>query len=220
MILLVACALSEAERLQSTTTAESYESAVATCEELRAQPRDDCLLAAMREHDRRVRSDCDRISEGRAKGECLFAYAERVVKVDPAEAMNACAATQYARECSYHLLREAARAVEEKPPAEALAAIEPWRAISAVADPDRLFWKAYFRERIDRKLVIDPEGCPGPECLAGARETILSAMNGRLKADRSLCSVPISDERWVDSPTTRGWIDTWKRNECRERPPE
>ncbi|MBM4369593.1 MAG: hypothetical protein FJ102_25515 [Deltaproteobacteria bacterium] len=214
MILLVACAASEAERLAAGATAESYESSVATCAEMRGQKRDDCLLAAMREHDRRVRADCDLISEARAKGECLFAYAERVVKDNPAEAMDACAATQFARECSYHLLREAARTVEEKLPAEAAAAIEPWRSISAVHDPDRLFWKAYFRERVDRKLVVDPEGCPGPECRAGARETIISVLNGRLKADPSLCTAVVTDERWVDSATTRGWIDAWKRNEC------
>lgn len=215
MILLWACAASEAERLLGAHEAPSFDAARATCEELRGQRRDNCLLAAMRDFDRRERTDCALISEEVARGECLFAYAERVALDDPAEAMSACAATPFSRECSYHLLRVSARTVEERPVAEAAAAIEPWRAVSAVKDPDRLFWKAYFRERAARNMVIDPTGCPGEPCERGAREQIVGLLNARKSGNPALCAGPVpADPRWADTEQVRGWVSAWSRNEC------
>ena len=215
MILLLGCVTSEAERLQGAHEAASFDSARATCEELRGQRRDNCLLAAMRDFDRRERADCALIAEEVARGECLFAYAERVALADPAEAMSACAATPFSRECSYHLLRVSARTVEERPPAEAASAIDPWRVVSAVKDPDRLFWKAYFRERAARDMVIDPTGCPGEPCERGAREEIVGLLNARKSGDAGVCAAPVApDPRWADTALVRSWVDTWSRNEC------
>ena len=80
------------------------------------------------------RDACDAMPEGAWKDECLFRYAERVAAAgDVAAGAAACTQVRYARECSFHLVRNSARTVLERPVAQAAPALEPWRTALAAA---------------------------------------------------------------------------------------
>lgn len=199
------------------------------------ESRSDCLLAVMEAHERLERTDCAVVPEGRWHEECLFLFAERANKAGRLEqAFAACDETSYGRECSYHLIREAARTVRDEPPARAGAAVEPYRALSRAPDAPLLFWKAWYREQAARGRTIDPTGCPDKDCLAGAREIVFQRLNGTFMADPAAwCAwVPKPGEpvdgvqmppppptgkgvpAWVATPEVTGWVWEWSRNNC------
>lgn len=214
--LLTGCQPSEAEVLVAAAAAVDHAGAVAACERLAGVPRDECLVGQAERFSAGAVA-CEAVVDARWNGECRFQLAERLVRTgEAAEAMELCVATPFARECSYHLLREAARGVILQPPAEAAAALDAWRSMPGAADSPRLFWKAYFRERRGADLDDDPTTCPDDVCRRGARETYFESVRALYKSDRAaFCAAPPTTiSGWVDTPETAEWLATWTRDTC------
>jgi hypothetical protein len=169
--------------------------------------------------DRRDSGDCAMVSVN-VQDECRFLYAEREARAGNApEAMRACATTRFARECSYHLVREAARTVLSQPPGAAESALRPWLSMPTAPDSARLFWKAYFREQLAAKMTANPGECPNDVCRQGAQETLYASLNAAARADpAALClAVPEVPRGWIIDELTSGWVEYWIVSECRAR---
>jgi hypothetical protein len=231
-LLLAGCGddRSDAVRYRDALTAEDWTSARAGCATLDGDMRDDCLVAAMDRHDVKAPTACDALAVGVWRDECLFRLAERVAADgDVAGAAAACHAMRYARECSFHLVRNAARTVLTEPVARAAPALEPWRsALHSAPDAARLFWRTYFREGMG-KTAADPTACPDEDCRAGAREAVYTALQAMSRADgfcdgeaatAALGVVGQGEGRrvlWVDTPLTSAWVREWREVECNRR---
>lgn len=176
----------------------------------------------MERFDRLGPTDCELVPEGLWRDECVFLYAERAAAAgDLPTAIAACETTRFGRECSYHLLRAAARAVVDAPPAEAALRIAPYQGLDDARDAPRLFWKAWFREQGAVDRPIDPTACPDEACRAAAREVLLTRLGAWFSAQGpGACDQPAptgtdgARRVWVDGPTTRAWVDTWLRTNC------
>lgn len=211
-----ACQPSEAEVLVSAAAATDHGGAVAACERLSGVARDECLVSQAERFAAGAEA-CEAVLDPKWNGECRFQLAERLVRAgQAAEAMTLCSATPFARECSYHLLREAARAVISQSPGEAAAALDAWRSMPGAADSPRLFWKAYFRERRGADLDDDPTTCPDDVCRRGARETFFETVRAVYRSDRAaFCAMPPTTvSGWLTTPETTEWLTTWSRDTC------
>lgn len=223
---LSACGMSEAARYQAALHAPDFEEAARHCERLSSvNSKGDCLVASMERHNRLNEADCERVPAGLWREECLFLYAERAAAAGDLQAAFAtCDRINFGRECSFHLIREAARAVRDVPIDQAGAAIAPYRTLDRAPDAPRLFWKAWFRERQEVNIPVDPTGCPDLDCEWGAMQPVFMLLNTRVRDDAAkLCSAPITgvepDGRvlWADTPLTRAWVSGWQNAECRRR---
>ncbi len=230
LIALLACGdgRSDAQRYHDALTTPEWSTARASCEAL-ASPtaRPDCLLAAMERLGRLERADCALVADPLWNDECVFLYAERAARAgDLADAFAACNETRFRRECSYHLIREAARTVLDRPAAEAATRIAPYTSLPGAPDAPRLFWRAWHRERLAEHFPIDPAACgDDATCVAGARETILVTLTAMSTArPEGLCGVPEPSGvtpsgrvTWVESPQTRTWVHHFVENDCARR---
>ncbi len=224
---LVACdARGPAELYRDALRATSWEEARGLCRRLPEADRPDCLVAAMEALGRLDRADCDDIPAGVWRDECVFLYAEREARAgNLAEAFTACDTTVFGRECSFHLIREGARSVLDLPLSDAVPAAIPYDGLPRAPDAQRLFWRTWFRERLERKVPVDPTGCPTADCSAGARETILLTLNAFARAQgAAFCAGgPLPDGRvgarilWVEGPETVGWVAEFVDGECARR---
>lgn len=210
------CSPSEAERLAAADAAPDATTAATHCDTLPGEARDRCLVA---QADRFAveAAWCDRVPDERWRGECRFRAAERLVRAGaPAAATALCLSTPFARECTYHLLRESARTVLDQPPATAAAALTPWLAEPGAHDAAKLYWKAYFRERRGSGAVDDPTGCPDEACTAAARETFYESVRATFRADRAgFCAAPPAEiQGWTVTPDTSAWLATWAGDAC------
>ena len=210
------CSPSEAEQLAAAGAAADASMAAALCDTLPGDSRDRCLVA---QADRFAveAAWCDRVPGERWRGECRFRAAERLVRAgDPGAATALCVSTPFARECTYHLLRESARTVLDQPPATAAAALTPWLAEPGAHDAPKLYWKAYFRERRGSGAVDDPTGCPDEACTDAARETFFETVRATFRADRDgFCAAPpASVNGWAVTPDTSAWLATWADDAC------
>jgi hypothetical protein len=223
LIFLLACEEpTEAERLREALTAPTWEEARAAC--LSLEESGSCLVSAAEAHHRLERADCDAVADPLWKDECVFRYAERASKAGQRDAaVAACEATRFGRECSFHLIREGARAVLLDDVATAAAAVDPWRNVRLAPDAPRLFWRTWFRERLGKGVAVDPTGCPDEDCLTGAREAIYTTMSAVARASKDFCGGALPDGRlgdkqiWVDGERTRAWVGEWARSECMRR---
>ena len=215
-LFLLGCS-TEAELYGEALGAGNWNAAQLGCSKLDAM-RDVCLTQSMEKHRRLDPDDCGLVGAV-AQDECRFLYAERQAQAGNAdEAMRACTTTRFARECSYHLLREAVRPFASGSPAGAASALVPWREMPAARDAGRLFWKAYFREHLALGLDADPSGCPDQTCENAARETLFSTLNVRAVTEAAtLCTtVPVVPRRWASTPEVVQWMDRWTERECRK----
>ncbi|MFN7145142.1 MAG: hypothetical protein ACK4YP_15300, partial [Myxococcota bacterium] len=134
------------------------------------------------------RADCDGILAGVWRDECVFLYAERVAAAGNAAAgFAACEDTSFGRHCTYHLIREGARAVLERPLAEAAVATDAYAGLRLAPDAERLFWQTWFRERMGRNQPVDPTDCGAlprgvDTCRQGARDTVELSLRGLARA--------------------------------------
>lgn len=216
--------------------APSWPEARAGCEAIRdGESRADCLLAAMEVHGRLNPEDCAIIAPGRWHDECLFLFAERANKAGRLdEAFAACQESGFGRECSFHLIREAARTVKDATPAEAIRAVEPYRGLARAPDAESLFWQAWYREQAAEGLPVDPTSCPDDVCRDAARAIVFQRLNGLFTANPSgWCSwVPAPGEplagvappappvtgrgqpAWIASPLVEEWVVKWSLRNC------
>ena len=213
---LAACTPSTAERLQAAGAAPDLAAAFAACEGIGGEEGARCMVdqAERRGADAEL---CAQIGPPKWAGECRFRAAERLVRSGDAEAaMSLCVSTPFARECSYHLLRESARSVLAAPPATAAAALVPWLAVPSAHDAPKLFWKAYFRERRSDGGTADPTGCPDEACAQAARETFFEAARATFRADREgFCAAPPPTlSGWAATAETEAWLSTWAADAC------
>lgn len=218
----------DAQRYHDALSTSDWETARASCAALTATTaRPDCLLAAMERLDRLERADCALVEDPLWADECVFLFAERAARAgDLNQAFDACNETRFRRECSYHLIREAARAVLEVPAAEAAGRIAPYTSLPGAPDAPKLFWRAWHRERLAEHIPLDPGACgTDAVCVAAARETLLTTLSamstGRAEG---LCGepeptgvTPSGRVTWVDSETTRGWVHHFVENDCARR---
>lgn len=223
-------ARSDAVRYRDALAAPDWSAAAAGCGTLDGDMREDCLVAAMDRHDVKDRGACDALSAGVWRDECLFRLAERVAADgDVAGGAAACHAMRYARECSFHLVRNAARTVLTEPVASAAPALAPWRtALHSAPDAARLFWRTYFREGMG-KTPADPTDCLDEDCRSGAREAVYTALQAMSRADgfcdgegdaAALAVVGKGEgrrEMWADTPLTSAWVREWRDVECNRR---
>jgi hypothetical protein len=215
MVWILAACRGDAETYRAAVGAEDFGAGVAACGELAdRRMRGDCLVTVMENHERLDLADCATVEEDIWREECVFLAAERLAAAGKAApAMDACNRTRFARECSYHLLRAAARTVKGDEPASAAQALGPWQGMAAAPDAERLFWKAWWREQ-DR---VDPARCRVERaCEEGAKEVVLSTLGPALAADPTgFCA---DAGRWpkraVPTPTTEAWVAEWRLREC------
>lgn len=171
-------------------------------------------------HDRRDPDDCGLVVEPLWREECLFQYAERAAAAGELEpAFAACNRSLYGRECSFHLLRQAAEPTLDGSPAEAAPVLTPYLALEPAPDAPRLFWRTWFRDRLARHHPVDPTGCPDRACEQGAREAIYGSLTALARAQGAgFCLGPVSDPKlWVPGATADAWVAEWQASECRRR---
>ncbi|MES2640567.1 MAG: hypothetical protein V4850_13825 [Myxococcota bacterium] len=170
-------------------------------------------------------ADCDGIPKGVWHDECVFLYAEREARAgNLAEAFAACDRTVFARECSFHLIRIGARAVLDQPLTDAAATAVAYQGLPRAADAQRLFWKTWFQDRMEKGEPVDPTGCPTQDCVEGARQTVLLTLNALGRAGGgTFCDGSVPDGNsgkrtlWVEGPETVGWVDEFVEGECLRR---
>lgn len=218
---LVACDRpSIAERVRVAATTADYPAARAACRSLPDELRGECLVDAFDRLGGLDRADCDALAAGVWRDECVFLYAERLAaagRVD--EAVAACGETRFARACGYHLVRDAAEGVSGRPLLEAAAALAPFGAMPMAPDAPRLFWRAWFRARLDH-APIDPTPCADAACDEGAREAIYFSLKSLAYRDgAAFCAnPPLTDATlWAETDRTRDWVEAWTRDECQRR---
>ena len=226
ILLLAGCdTRGPAELYRDALHASTWEEGRDTCGKLPEADRGDCLVAVMEVHQRLDRADCETIPAGLWHSECVFLFAEREAKAgNLAYAVEACDRSGFGRECSYHLIREGARAVLDASIEDAAKATATWDGMQHAPDAERLFWRTWFRERLQKKIPVDPSGCTTPACNDGARETILMTLNGLARArgeafcDGSLPS-PVQGDRtmWVETGAVHEWIFEFVEGECARR---
>jgi len=222
LALVLGCGPSEAEGFRAALAAPTFDEARARCQALRTT-RDECVVAVVDRHAVTDRAPCDDLDDGVWRDECLFRYAERVAAAgDVAEAIDACDGHRYARECSFHLLRDAARASVDADAASATQRLAVWAdALPHAPDAPRLFWRSWFRERAGAHPV-DPSVCADDACLAGAREALFTILVPRAKAEgRSFCDAvpapPPAAPTWSPGPIADAWVAQWHASECTRR---
>jgi len=214
----------DAQRYRDALAATDWETARADCLRLADPDRSDCLLAVMERLDRLAPEDCALVESPLWRDECTFLYAERAAGAGQLDqAFAACNATGFRRECSYHLIREAARGVLEAPADVAAARIAPYASLPGAPDAPRLFWRAWHRERLARGIAVDPAVCGADTaCVQLARETVSTTLAGMAAARgaEAFCADPPTGTDpsgkvvWVAAEPTLGWVRTWVERHC------
>lgn len=185
--------------------------------------RAECLVALTERWDRPL-EDCDAIDDPRWSQECRFLYAERAARAGQLDAaFAACDTTPvFGRECAYHLIREAARAVVDRPPAALAGVAAPYAHLTRAPDAEHLLYKAYFRERVAAGSPIDPTGCPGPACEQAAREELGVHLPGVRRSRADFCTADVrtlAGTIWTPGPMTDAWVTAWRVGPCHAPPP-
>jgi hypothetical protein len=179
----------------------------------------------MEESGRLEPGDCDVVPIGTWRDECLFLYAERVARRgETAAGFAACEGTRFGRECTYHLIREGARAALTLDLPAAAVRAGSYTGLRLAPDAERLFWKSWFHERMRGDQPVDPTECPTAACVDGARETVIFALNGMARANRSgFCAGPPPNGTvggrvlWRDTAHTQAWVREFTLGECQGR---
>ena len=215
----------ESQNYLNALTAAGWASALSSCEAIDREPaRSDCLTAITEKHARPI-EDCERITVDHWAQECRFLYAERAARAGELDAaFAACNGTQaFGRECSYHLIREAARAVLDQAPAQVPDFAKGYTALARAPDAERLFWNAYFRERLALRTLIDPTGCPDLACFDGALHEMRLHLPGIKRTRSDFCTADVNtlgEAIWARGATTARWVEEWRQGPCRAPKPE
>ncbi len=229
LLVLLACggeAPGTGELYRDALAAPTWHDARALCGRIPAVQRDDCLVASMDTHGRLDEHDCDAIADGVWRHECVFLYAEREARAgNLSRAFAACEATAFGRECTFHLVREGARAATDLPLAEAAVVAVPYADLPRAPDAQRLFWRTWFKERLEAKEPIDPTGCATMDCVGGAKETLYLTLTSLARAPGgTFCGGAFPDGRvgarelWRPGPLTAGWVTEFVDGACAHDP--
>lgn len=214
-----------AELWQKALAAPTLAEGIALCHQGPPGLRAECVAVVADAHATLDRSVCDGLPGGVWHDECIFQYAERAAKAGQLpDAIAACNDTRFGRECSFHLLRDAAEAMWEDPMEKVTAFVKTWPSMDRAPDAGRLFWRTWHRKRLVERLPVDPTGCPNDDCLLGARDVIYQSLNGVAKArGADFCLNPPFDgwvgerEMWAYNDTTHAWFQEWATTECMRR---
>lgn len=220
ILLLLAGCHDAAADYRAALGASTWEEATGLCLRLDQALAGDCLVSAMGRLHRLERADCELVKETIWHNECLFQFAERAAQAGQLQAaFDACSASAYGRECSFHLVRQASDTVLDAEPAVAATKVAPYLAMEAAPDAPRLFWRAWWRDRLGKGKPVDPTGCPDDACRQGAQETIFTTLHAlaRARGEAFCAEVPSNPHTWVSNPTTDGWVRDWQASECRRR---
>lgn len=216
----------------SRTTSEHYAAALVAgdwagahreCAAIEGEPaRSDCLVAITERHDRPL-ADCSEIADPGWAQECAFQFAERAAQAGHLdEAFAACDNTPaFGRECSYHLIRQVADRQLDKPIAEVSDAAAPYASLARAPDAERLFWRAWFRGRLRRDVVIDPTGCPTQACEDAALDEMKTHLPGFRRSRPDFCTADVTtigETVWAHTALTTQWVSAWRSGPCTTTP--
>lgn len=183
--------MSDAERLaQALDPTVPLSQALSGCQDIAAEDaQGDCLSAALEVREGTQLQDCEQIRSDRWRDECVFVLAEQLREEDLGAAIETCHHSVYARECSYHLVRDTAREATSLPPIQAEAQIKPFEAARRAPDAPVLFWKEWARYTV-RELgqSIREDTCTGLQepqsCSQGLMKARKEMLRGVPSAER------------------------------------
>jgi len=141
----------------------------------------DCMTAAFEARD--ALNDCGTIASPIWAEECLFLQGERLrLEGRLEEAIVACEQTRFARECTFHLVRDEARAVSSESLLTAKDRLDSLPTMRRAPDVEPMFWRQWFIARRLEGEVVDRRVCevladPRP-CYEGADKTWDIAVGG------------------------------------------
>jgi hypothetical protein len=110
--------------------------------------------------------------------------------------------------------------VLDLPPAEAGTLLMAYQDLPWAPDADWLFWKTYWRQRLEAGKPVEPNTCADEICEVGARACIFELLEVKKRANLShFCTqwrnkVDVSANSWVHTELTDGWVDEWASHQC------
>jgi hypothetical protein len=175
----------------------------------------DCFVAVVERF--RAYGRCLAVPDGRWRDECLFMASEQLGRAGDVEgAARACAASGYAPQCGEHILgMYVMQHITDEVPAM-VAALDRLRPLLVGPDAGGALWRAYFRTRLGRGLVVDASGCPDAGCRHAA-EMEVSALTReiqRREGDVAWCAATWSPPAWATTPEVRGWVTAQRDRGC------
>lgn len=216
--------LTASQHYAAALAAPDFDAGLPHCDALPdAAARAECAVALTERWSRPI-DDCARIADDRWAQECRFLYAERAARAgDLDAAFAACDGTPtFGRECSYHLIRQAAQAVADRAPADVVGLAAPYTRLARAPDAERLFWKAWVRERLAHGTRIDPSGCPVSACEEASFDELRVHLPGVRRSRPDFCTADVhtlGGSVWVPGPLTDAWVTSWRVGPCHAPPP-
>ncbi|MCP4807335.1 MAG: hypothetical protein GY913_32415 [Proteobacteria bacterium] len=155
MWILLACGgPSEAERFAAAVDPEvALQAALDGCAELQPGRAGECATAALESRSAMSLEACRELSEPLWQDECTFQLAEQLAETDLRAGIETCHASQFARECSFHLIRAQARTLASSEPTAAEAGVGNLHDIPRAPDASVLFYEEWHLA--SRKAGID-----------------------------------------------------------------
>jgi hypothetical protein len=123
------------------------------------------------------------------RDECVFAAAEALAVEDLRAGVDACHDSSFARECSFHLIRDKARGVAKEDAASASVVAGTLVDIRRAPDARFIFWQEWLVAGRAAELPANPERCEGAadplDCIEGLRR--LSHQTARGLGPEKVC---------------------------------
>jgi len=150
----------------------------AICVDMRdAYGRAECVAAVVPEDP----ADCHELP-ALWRDECVFSSAEALASTDLPAAIDACHDSRFARECSFHLIRDQARSVAADDAAAASTVAATLSDIPRAPDARFLFWQEWFVAGRAEGIVASPDRCEGAsdplDCVDGLRRLGFQTVRG------------------------------------------
>lgn len=220
-IVIWACTVSDATLYTQALHEPDFDRAFSLCMRIASeQSQGDCAVAVMEHLHRREESDCQRLKPGLWQEECYFLYAERAAAEGRLrEGFRACQRTDFGRECSFHLVRQGIRRVVALPPTEAADLLTAYQGLPYAPDLEFLFWKTYWRQRLEAGKAIEPNSCADEVCEVGARANVFELLEARRSNLVHTCEVwkqggDVGGKSWARTELTEGWVQEWMTHNC------
>lgn len=174
MLLLLACGVpGEAELFASALEAPDVATALGLCARIEDPfVAGECSTASMALHAPDLEA-CKALEVVLWRDECVFSAAEAMAAEDLRAAVDACHDSRFARECSFHLIRDRARTVATVDAATASSLAATLGDIRRAPDALFLFWQEWFVAGRQAGLAANPARCEGAsdplDCIEGLR---------------------------------------------------
>jgi hypothetical protein len=128
---------------------------------------------------------CQAIGDPLWSDECRFQVAERQAASDMDRGVETCHTTRFARECSFHLIRERARRSPD--PGDASRAVLGLEGIRRAPDASALFWQEWLKDSRVHGVALGPERCEAVDAAARSDcRVALDKVISKLAADLPL----------------------------------